>query len=263
METLQGGQISGVAKYRDIWFSIDVQTKKPTRAMHKTLSLVLIVNILLALPALGQPKLDRFEQTIQQFELEDDSTGYRSEAVLFTGSSSIRMWHHLADDMAPLPVLNRGFGGSTLPEVLHYAARIILPHQPETIVLYAGENDLTEPGIKAKDVVKRFKAFAQLVQEKLPDTQVFYLSIKPSVARWHLWPEMAKANKKLQRWMNNRDQFTYVDVASTMLDQTGNVKEDIFIADHLHMNEKGYALWQAKLKPLLVEHMNKVPAEHP
>ena len=143
-------------------------------------------------------KLDKFESTIVNYEHEDKSNGYQEDAILFTGSSSIRRWNSMQEDFSPTPVLNRGFGGSTIPEVTYYADRIILPHKPKIIVFYCGENDLAKDEAESKLALKNFKAFAKYMNKNLPDTKVYFVSIKPSIRRWHYWPKMAHANAAFQ-----------------------------------------------------------------
>ena len=196
----------------------------------------------------------RFEDVIQDYEQLDKENGYKPESVLFTGSSSIRMWKTLSEDMAPIPVINRGFGGSTIPEVLYYADRIIKPHQPGILVLYCGENDLSNDDAKASLALKSFKKFSNYLKKNLPETKVFFLAIKPSIKRWQYWPKLAEANNKIKEFIERHDQYYYVDTAGEMLDENGIVLQDIFIKDNLHMNEKGYKLWTNKLKPILTEH---------
>lgn len=202
----------------------------------------------------AQQKLDRFENTIKEFEQEDRQNGHDPEAILFTGSSSIRKWNTLTVDMSPIPVINRGFGGSTIPEVLHYADRIILPHHPKIIVFYCGENDLSNDETKSAQALKSFKLFDEYMKQNLPDTKVFFLAIKPSVSRWKYWDKFSDANKKLAKFMEKKDNYYYVDTATPMLDDNGVVLQDIFVADNLHMNPKGYAIWTEVLKPILEEH---------
>lgn len=202
----------------------------------------------------AQTKPDRFESAIVKFEQEDQEKGYQPEAVLFTGSSSIRMWKTLTEDMAPIPVINRGFGGSTIPEVLHYADRIILPHQPKYIVLYCGENDLSNDDTKAKEALNSFKAFHSYLQENLPDTKLYFIAIKPSIKREKYWPKLQQANRKISKFISKQDNYFFVDTASEMLDSNGIVLQDIFVDDNLHMNAKGYEIWTSVLKPILEKH---------
>jgi lysophospholipase L1-like esterase len=199
-------------------------------------------------------KLDRFETTILQFEEEDAKNGLHPDAVLFTGSSSIKRWETVKADFAPITVLNRGFGGSTIPEVLHYAERIILPHQPKTIVFYCGENDLSNDDAEAELALTSFKKFSEWMSRHLPETKLFFIAIKPSIKRWHYWPKMQQANSMIENYINQNEKFYFVDVASKMLDNKGVVLQDIFVADDLHLNEKGYQIWEDVLKPYLEKH---------
>lgn len=219
--------------------------------MKKLQLFILTTLFLLPLLSIAQPNPDRFESTIREFEKEDKANGYQPESVLFTGSSSIRMWKTLEADMAPVPVLNRGFGGSTIPEVLHYADRIILPHQPKNIVFYCGENDLSNDEAEAQLALKRFKEFHKYLKKKLPETQLYFIALKPSIRRENYWPKLQKANKMLKKFMDGKKNYFFVDVASKMLDENGKVLQDIFLDDNLHLNEKGYKIWTETLKPLL------------
>ena len=199
-------------------------------------------------------KLDRFESTIVQYEEDDKSSGLHPEAVLFTGSSSIRRWKSLAVDFAPIPVLNRGFGGSTIPEVTHYAERIILPHKPKIIVFYCGENDLSNDEAEAELALKSFQDFSEWLASHLPETKLFFIAIKPSIRRWHYWPKMTEANQLLKNFIDKNDNYYYIDVASNMLDNEGVVLQDIFVEDNLHLNEKGYKIWTDLVRPVLEQY---------
>ncbi len=209
--------------------------------------------ILLYLPyfSFSQPNPDRFEPAILEFEKQDKENGYQPESVLFTGSSSIRKWKTLDADMAPIPVLNRGFGGSTIPDVLHFADRIILPHQPKTIVFYCGENDLSNDEAEANLALKRFKEFHNYLKKNLPETQFYFIAIKHSISREKYWPKFREANKKLKKFIDGKKNYYFVDTTSNMLDENGKVLQDIFLEDNLHMNEKGYQIWTETLKPML------------
>jgi len=198
--------------------------------------------------------LDRFESTIAEFEQEDQANGYHPEALLFTGSSSIRMWKTLAQDMDPMAAINRGFGGSTIPEVTYYADRIILPHHPKIIVFYCGENDLANDNSKSSLALKSFKEFHKYLKKNLPDTKLFFIAIKPSISRWNYWPRFGEANQKIKRYIEKKDNFFFIDTASKMLDEEGVVLQDIFIEDNLHMNAKGYKIWTNTIKPILEEY---------
>jgi len=222
--------------------------------MKKLLSHLIILLIILPGLSFAQQKLDRFESTIQEFEQLDKDNGYQPKAVMFTGSSSIRMWKSVSKDMAPIPVINRGFGGSTIPEVLYYADRIILPHSPKVIVFYCGENDLSNDEAKASLALKSFKKFHKYLKENLPETKLYFIAIKPSISREKYWPKMQEANKKIKKFIDKKENYFFVDTASKMLDKNGKVLQDIFLEDNLHMNAKGYKIWTETIKPLLEQY---------
>jgi len=219
---------------------------------------LIIVLAFISIPILsvGQ-KLDRFEKTILEYEQEDKKHGIIPGTIVFTGSSSIRMWKSLTDDMSPFPVINRGFGGSTIPEVTYYADRIIKPHQPKIIVFYCGENDLSNDESKSKLALKSFKLFSRYMEENLPETKVFFLAIKPSIKRWNYWPKLVDANNKIKKFIDKHDLYYYVDTASEMLDENDVVLQDIFLEDNLHMNDKGYTIWTNTIKPILELYYDK------
>ncbi|MEO1518511.1 MAG: SGNH/GDSL hydrolase family protein [Bacteroidota bacterium] len=191
--------------------------------------------------------LDRFEKEIVDFEKQDQELGIDSSRILFVGSSSIRMWDGLAEDMAPLQVLNRGFGGSTLPEVSYYANRIIFPHRPQTIVLYCGENDISD-GASPQQVYESFTALMARIRIRLPQTEVYFISMKPSIARWDQWPAYQEGNELIEAYIDQYPHLHYLDCSASMLQAGGQIDSSIFIADGLHMNEEGYRRWKALVK---------------
>lgn len=222
--------------------------------MKKLFLIPLLLAFFITVSALAQNDPSRFEDQIVEFEQADSKNGYQYGSILFTGSSSIRMWKTLAADMDPMKVLNRGFGGSTIPDVLYYADRIILPHKPKTLVLYCGENDLSNDESKASLALKSFKKFYKYMQTNLPETEIFFIAIKPSIKRWNYWEKLSEANDKIIQYINKLDKVHYIDTASKMLDDKGVVLQDIFIDDDLHMNAKGYQIWTKTIKPVLQKH---------
>jgi lysophospholipase L1-like esterase len=205
----------------------------------------------------AQDMPSRHESAIRAFEQLDSAGGSHPEAILFLGSSSIGMWKSLAEDMAPLPVLNRGFGGSTLADVAYYAPGILLPHRPALIVLYAGENDLANEERTAANVTEAFQQFSAFLKQHLPNAQLYYISIKPSPARWHHWEKFSEANEALRAIMNRELNYHFIDLSSSMLTPYGLARDDIFLDDMLHLNETGYAIWTSVLKPVLLEAYKK------
>ncbi|MEZ4956622.1 MAG: SGNH/GDSL hydrolase family protein [Saprospiraceae bacterium] len=193
--------------------------------------------------------LDRFEQEIQAFEKADEAEMPAVGSILFVGSSSIRMWSTLKEDFAPMPVINRGFGGSTIPEVNYYADRIVYKYKPSLIVFYAGENDIIEehpPAIVFQD----FKKFIGETEKNLVGVPVVYISAKPSPARWEHWRKYETLNEMIERFAKGRPTVHYVDISKTLLGENGQPDPALFIEDRLHMNSSGYAKWTAVLRPI-------------
>ncbi|MFH1742375.1 MAG: GDSL-type esterase/lipase family protein [bacterium] len=137
-----------------------------------------------------------WEPDIQEFEKLDAIQPPPKNAILFVGSSSIRLWD-LEQSFPDLAVINRGFGGSHIEDCIHYAESIILPYKPKIIVLYAGDNDI-DFGKSPKRVFSDFKAFVKIVHAALPKSRIVYIAIKPSISRWNLAGDMRKANRRIR-----------------------------------------------------------------
>jgi len=198
--------------------------------------------------------LDRFEQAIVAFEEEDKTARYSSDLILFTGSSSIRFWKTLAEDMAPHPVLNRGFGGSILPEMNHYFERIVKKYQPKIIFLYCGENDIAID-YSPEETYSAYRQFISLCKAELPNTKIVFISMKPSPSRWDKWTNADRTNKMIDAYSKTQGQLYYIDVGPTMMQGTEPDKS-IFVSDMLHMNPEGYKRWTKLIKPVL-DDLNK------
>lgn len=201
--------------------------------------------------AMGKPGF--WEPSIRRFEEADRVNPPNQGCIVFTGSSSIALWKTVSDDMKPLDVVNRGFGGSQISQVNEYLARIVLPYHPRAVVLYAGENDLSFPAWKKPDdVIEDFKEFVETIHEELPDTWIYYISMKPTPLRWKNWPTISATNKRIEEFCRTQDRVEYIDVSGAMLDASGNLRKDLYRADHLHMNPEGYAIWISIIKPVLM-----------
>jgi lysophospholipase L1-like esterase len=195
-------------------------------------------------------KAEPFEDEIVHFEAADRISPPQKGSVVFVGSSSIRVWPNLQADFPNSKVLQRGFGGSTLAQVDHYAPRIVLPYCPRLIVLYAGDNDLAE-GRSPEQILADFKTFVGLVRSPMPNTRIVFVSIKPSTARVALLEKMREANALIRQYIAADPSLTYVDVFTPMLGPTGLPRGELFQSDGLHMNAQGYAIWQGLLQPLV------------
>ncbi|MFO0688064.1 MAG: SGNH/GDSL hydrolase family protein [Myxococcota bacterium] len=226
----------------------------------KKLAIGLLVLVLLALGAVGaylrymsgaaeDPAF--FASEIEAFLEADRAAPPAPGQIVFVGSSSIRFWTTLAEDMAPLRVVRRGFGGAHLAHVVHEAPRIVIPYAPRAVVVYAGDNDIGA-GKSAETVVADFEALVALLRASLPETDVWFLSIKPSRLRASLWPEMAKANERIEALADADPRLYFLDVGSVLLGPDGAPDAAFFRFDGLHLNADGYAAWTKVVKPALL-----------
>lgn len=199
---------------------------------------------------------DQFEADIQRYEASDRTNPPPKSPILFVGSSSIRLWKTLAPDLAPYPVLNRGFGGSDVSDSLHFAERIVIPYRPRLIVMYAGGNDIHR-GKTPATVFADFRAFVEKVTVALPGTRIAYISVAPNPARWAEVDRVKAVNQLVARYADEHPKVEFIDVYSAMLASDGKPRPEIFVADRLHMNERGYALWTRIIKPRLDEWLTE------
>lgn len=193
--------------------------------------------------------LDTWDASIESFEQSDRENPPAPGAVLFVGSSSIVFWQTVQEDMAPLPALNRGFGGSVIQQATHYAERIVFPYEPRAIVLYSGDNDIAF-GHSADCVLEDLRNFVETIRTQ-SDAPLYVLSIKPSFARENLWDEMLRANRLMAAFAAVEPDVTFIDVASPMFDDDGVLRAELFVADGLHMSPAGYEVWTSVVRPVL------------
>lgn len=193
----------------------------------------------------------RWEKDIAAFERRDRDKAPPKTPVVFVGSSSIRLWD-LSKSFPRLSALNRGFGGSQLADVVHFAPRIVLKYDPRLIVLYAGDNDLAA-GKTPQRVFADFQDFAKIVQEKLPKTRIVFISIKPSLRRWASIDKIRQTNGLIEAACKKDKRLVYLDIATPMLGEDGKPRRELFAEDGLHLNAKGYAVWAERLKPYLAK----------
>jgi len=206
---------------------------------------------LFALSALGQTT-NRWDKDIAAFEAQDKTNPPPKGAILFIGSSSIRLWKTLAEDLPEHKVINRGFGGSEIADSVHFVDRVVVPYQPKRIVLYAGGNDING-GKTPERVASDFKAFVAKVHAKLPETKISYISIAGNPARWAQVERVKAANALIREFTTTDKRLSFIDVFPHMLGKDGMPLPDIFVDDRLHMNEKGYAIWKRVIGAALKE----------
>jgi lysophospholipase L1-like esterase len=218
-----------------------------------TVIVLTLSNLACSLNEPSQSQSNVFEEKwgseINAFKQWDAKNSVPDDAVLFVGSSSIRLWE-TARCFPDIKLINRGFGGSDIKSVNYFFDQIVACYSPSKIVLYAGDNDIAD-GLSPKQVCEDFKAFHRLCKEKLPNAEIVYLSIKCSGLRYHLWPKMNKANTLIDNYCQTKPNLQYVDLASSLLDKEGIPDDSFFEDDKLHLNEAGYRIWTDRLKPVL------------
>lgn len=216
--------------------------------MRYTASLLIVLSAMPFL-ALADDASQRWEKDIAAFEAQDKAHPPQPGGVLFLGSSSIRMWD-LAEWFPDQPVLNRGFGGSQIADSIQYFERVVVPYAPSAVVFYAGDNDIAA-GKSAGTVAADFRILAGKVWAVLPETRILFIGIKPSTARWALYPEMKKANEAIQAFAGEEKRLTFVDIESEMLGPDGTPRKELLKDDGLHMTPEGYRIWTEKVKAAL------------
>jgi len=181
-----------------------------------------------------------------------DSSLQKKSLILFTGSSSVRLWKTLNTDFAEYNILNRGFGGSTMTDLQHYLDTLITPYRPVKVFIYEGDNDIGS-GKAPDDIIADAIKLTRSIKDKLPETHVLFLSPKPSVSRWHLKERYELYNAKLKSWAATQKGVSFIDVWTPMLHANGLVRSDLFVEDGLHMNATGYEIWKQVIAPYLIK----------
>jgi lysophospholipase L1-like esterase len=195
-----------------------------------------------------------FFDEIQAFHKQDSAHFPARGQILFVGSSTFRIWTDAAQYFPGYPILNRAFGGSTLPDQIRYADEVITPYRPRQIVIYCGDNDLASSDtISAQTVAGRFATWFVKIRNRLPNVPIAFVSIKPSPSRVMLMPKMEKANELIRTYLSKQQHTAFIDVYHAMLGADGKPRKELFKEDQLHMNAKGYEIWRPILQPYLIK----------
>jgi len=195
-----------------------------------------------------------FSSDIQKFKENDFLNPPPQQAILFAGSSSFTMWTDVQDYFPGYTIINRGFGGSTLQDWIRYAEDVIFPYMPKQIVIYCGENDVAySDTVTGEVVLDRFRTLFGMMRDKLADVKITYVSMKPSPSRWNLSGKMIEGNNAIKEFLSKEKNTSFVNIWDDMLGPDKKPDPSLFIEDMLHMNAKGYAIWQKKIEPELVK----------
>ena len=194
-----------------------------------------------------------YTEDIQKFKESDKLNPPPSDAILFMGSSSFTMWTDVQDYFPGYRIINRGFGGSTLLDQVHFIDDVVFPYSPMQVVIYCGENDLAyEDTLTGGAVAERFKKLFGMIREGLPGARITYISMKPSPSRWYMAERLIEGNDDIRRFLETRPNVGFVNVWDAMLNEKGIPEPSIFLDDKLHMNAKGYKIWQKLILPELI-----------
>jgi len=195
-----------------------------------------------------------FANDIAAFKKQDSIVPPPKNAILFVGSSSFTKWKDVQNYFPNHTIINRGFGGSILLDVIRYEKDIIFPYQPKQIVIYCGENDVASSDTITPDMVAgRVKQLITDIQKAFPKVNIAFISLKPAPSRWKMKDRMMASNALIKKYLKKKKHTVFINVWDAMLDAEGKPIADIFIEDKLHMNAKGYAIWQQLIEPHLMK----------
>jgi lysophospholipase L1-like esterase len=221
-----------------------------------------LILILLSCSPLRQyrelPEVKSWEPEIEKFENTARTEHYADDAIIFAGSSSIKLWSTLAQDMAPFNVIQRGYGGARLSDFAVYAERIFTPLPGIALVLFIA-NDITgiERDISPEELKRLFINVVKTFHKSHPGAPVFWIAITPNRARWAVWPQVNEANNLIRKTCENRRNLYFIRTDYAFLNEKGEPREELFISDKLHLNSKGYEIWTGIIKGELKRVLNK------
>jgi lysophospholipase L1-like esterase len=218
--------------------------------MKKTIGLIgLLISTFGSTLVAQTPK---FYNDIQKFRSEDSVAMPPKNAIVFTGSSSFTRWTDVQARFPGYTIINRGFGGSSLPDVIRYVDDVVIKYHPKQVVIYCGENDAAgDSAITADTITKRFRQLFGMIREKLPKASIAFVSMKPSPSRRKVKPVVVKANSMIKEFLGKQKNTAYIDIFPKMLNAAQQPVPELFVSDSLHMSEKGYDIWQAAIRPYL------------
>jgi lysophospholipase L1-like esterase len=209
----------------------------------------------------SDPDPTRFAETIERFAAYDAMNSFPANATVFVGSSSVVRWN-TADGLPGIPLINRGFGGSQMSDLVHYVEETVIKYAPRTVVVYEGDND-SAAGKRSAQILEDYKEFVEAVLTAQPSTRIVIMSIKPSLARWNVWDEMQASNAALEAYADEDARVDFIDVGTDMLGADGLPIAEYLVGDGLHMTPAGYVVWNRIVGEALMQgHMGGIHMMH-
>jgi lysophospholipase L1-like esterase len=191
-----------------------------------------------------------FQNEVKSLTERIDQMGWKPNSFVFTGSSSIRLWENLQEEFPDIPVINTGFGGSQASDLLIHLDELVIRYSPEKVFIYEGDNDINA-GKEVSEIMKDIDLMINRIHQNFPKTKIVLISAKPSPSRWQLKTSYNVLNDLMRQYATTHEQVNFMNIWDVMLDRSGRPISDIFIADSLHMNEKGYAIWNKSVIPFM------------
>ncbi len=190
---------------------------------------------------------------IQSFKKQDFINPPIKNPILFIGSSSFTKWTDVNDYFPTYPILNRGFGGSTLTDLIRYSYDILINYHPKQVVIYCGENDLAYIStLTATEVFTRFKTLFYIIRINLPNIPIDYISMKPSPSRKNLLPKQNEGNQLIKEFLAHQKNVFFINIYDAMLDKNQKMRPELYLEDSLHMKPMGYHIWAKTILPYLI-----------
>jgi lysophospholipase L1-like esterase len=211
--------------------------------------LILIITFLISALIYAQDPV-RFQKEIDTIDLKNLKKANSNDLIIFTGSSSIRRWQNINEYFPGKNIINTGFGGSQMSDLLYYSDSVITKYKPVQVFIYEGDNDISA-GKKPEDILKDAGILFKKIRTKVPGIQIVIISVKPSVSRWKLKDEYIKLNKGYRDFSSTNSNIKFVDVWNPLLNAQGVPKKEIFVSDSLHINKLGYNIWAREIKKFI------------
>lgn len=204
------------------------------------------------LASLTERAQKQWEKDIKELESLDQKQVDTKDSILFIGSSSIRLWKSMAEDMAPWPTIRRGYGGAKFTDLVVFAERLVAKHDYRALAVFVA-NDITG-GAEDKspeEVVALCKLLVKIVRKTHPDKPIFFIAITPNSKRFHVWDKIHKANELIQQYAESDPKIHFIDTEKSYFGEDGKPRDELFVEDMLHQNSAGYKQWAAIIKKQL------------